>query len=162
MIEVSINLICQRKPGILSRLIRDIKLFGLIYSGHNIEYQGEQCLITINGSGELNCTREKLMQLMNEFPGVINVMDISITHEGSEVSGMKTRISSERIDAQQELTPAILLMAEKRLAETLGPIAAYLVETSAQSCQNCGDLFNALASELNNEGERHDFLSILN
>ena len=161
MIDVAIHLQCLRKPGILSRLIRDIKLFGLIYSGHNIEYQNEQCRITVNGSGELNCTREKLIEMLTDFPGVIRVNEVSIQHEGHEVSGRKTTITSEHIDPKQALSPNTLLMAEKRLAETLGPIASYLVETAAQDCANCGDLFRTLAAELSSEHERRQFLSIL-
>jgi hypothetical protein len=161
MIDVTINLLCSRKPGILSRLIRDIKIFGLIYTGHNIEYQDNRCQITINGSGELNCTRDKLEQMLNDFPGVITVTHVSIKHDGTEVSGLKTTISSEQIDPHQALTPNILLMAEKRLAETLGPISSYLVENATQNCTNCGELFAALAAELNNEQERRQFLSIL-
>ncbi len=161
MIDVTIQLLCTRQPGILSRLIRDIKLFGLIYSGHDIEYQGSNSLITVSGSGELNCTREKLKQMLSDLPGVISVSNISIRHDGAEVSGLKTRVSSEQIEPLQPITPAILLMAEKRLAETLGPVASYLVETAAQSSRNSGELFNALSQELSSEKERSDFLSIV-
>lgn len=161
MIDVSIHILCERKPGILSRLIRDIKLFGLVYTGHNIEYTDDQCLISVDGHGELNCTREELQEMLNQFPGVLSVMDISIRHQGSEVSGHKTSITSERVNPEEALSPTILLMAEKRLAETLGPVANYLVETAAQNCNTCGELFNSLAGELNNDKERQAFLSII-
>jgi len=167
MIDVTIQLLCARQTGILSRLIRNFKLFGLTYSGHNMEGQGGNSLITVNGSGELNCTREKLEQVLRDFPGVISVSNISIRHEGDEVSAPKTGISSgqidpfEQIDPLQALTPAILLIAEKRLAETLGPVASYLVETAAQSSRNSGELFTTLSQELSSQKERDDFLSIV-
>ena len=45
MIDVTIYLKCSKKPGTLSRLIRDIKLFGLIYSSHDIQHQHDFNLI---------------------------------------------------------------------------------------------------------------------
>ena len=133
MINVTINLICTRKPGTLSRLIRDIKLFGLIYTAHDIEYKDNNSLITVHGSGQLNCTREKLMEVLDHLPEVISIMDVTITQDGQEIEQFETQNSNELIHSMDLLTPAILLTAEKRLAEIMGPIANYLVETAAKS-----------------------------
>ena len=161
MIDVSIHLICTRKPGTLSRLIRDIKLFGLIYSSHDIEYNGENSVITVHGTGDLNCTRDKLIEVLNNLPEIISILDVTISHYGKEMEQFETHTSNELIHFQELLTPAILLTAEKRLAETMGPIASYLVETAAQSSNNAGELFHVLAEELNSTTEQQEFLSII-
>ena len=161
MINVTINLICTRKPGTLSRLIRDIKLFGLIYTAHDIEYKDNNSLITVHGAGQLNCTREKLMEVLDHLPEVISIMAVTITQDGQEIEQFETQNSNELIHSMDLLTPAILLTAEKRLAEIMGPIANYLVETAAKSSRNTGELFNSLAEELSSDSERKDFLSII-
>lgn len=161
MIEVSIHLICTKKPGTLSRLIRDIKLFGLIYSSHEIEYQQAHNLITVHGSGKLNCGRNRLIEVLNDLPGVISIDTINIVRNGVNIAQVHTQTSQEKILSREPLTSAILLTAEKRLAETLGPIANFLVETAATNCQNTGELFLTLASELNTESEKTAFLSII-
>lgn len=161
MIDVTINLICTQRPGTLSRLIRDIKQFGLIYSSHNIESRDGKNLISVHGTGELNCHKEKLIALLSALPEVISIIDITIIRDGIELDQIETQVSSELIKSNELLTPAILSTAEKRLSETLGPIASYLVETSAQTSRDTGELFHSLALELNTEVERQDFLSII-
>lgn len=161
MIDVTINLICSRKPGTLSRLIRDIKLFGLIYSSHDIQYQANSSQITVHGTGELNCTREKLIEILNDLPEVISILSVTIKRNGAEIQQFETHTSKEQIHFHAPLTPAILLTAEKRLAEIIGPIANYLVDTAVLNSQNTGELFHTLAEELNTENERKEFLAII-
>jgi len=162
MIDVSIHLICSRKPGTLSRLIRDIKLFGLIYSSHDIRYEDNHSLITVHGTGALNCTQEKLIEILNELPEIISITEVNISHNGAKLDQVETKISNELILSHELLSPAILLTAEKRLAEIVGPIAGYLVETAANTSKDTGELFHSLAAELNTEVEQQNFLSIIN
>ena len=161
MINVTIKLSCSKKPGTLSRLIRDIKLFGLIYANHQIEHNDNHCVISITGSGQLNCTQSKLRQFFEESNEVQKVFDITITRNGEEITEFRTEASNEVIRSSDHLSPAILLMAEKRMAEIIGPVATYLVEDASINSSNCGELFNALAGELNSDQERETFLSII-
>ena len=161
MIDVSIHLKCSKKPGTLSRLIRDIKLFGLIYSSHDIQYQQDYNLITVHGSGKLNCGRNRLIEVLNDLPEILSINSVKISRNGLEIKQVETQTSNELIHSKEPLTPPILLTAEKRLAEVIGPIAGFLVETAAISSQNTGELFAALAKELNTENEQKVFLSII-
>jgi hypothetical protein len=161
MIDVSIHLLCSEKPGTLSRIIRDIKLFGLFYKSHSIEYQSNQSLIVVNSSGELNCTQQRLVELLGEFSEVIKVKKVSISSDGEEVTDFRTTVSDTHIKALEPLSPAILLTAERRLSEIMGPIASLLVETASQTSQNVGELYRQLADELDNQVERLDFLSVV-
>ncbi|MBC8209573.1 MAG: hypothetical protein H8E21_00800 [Gammaproteobacteria bacterium] len=161
LIDVTIHLNCSRKPGTLSRLIRDMKKLGLSYTRHQIEHEQDQCVISVSGSGQLNCTRDKLIQIMEDLPGVLAVVKLQITRNGEHIEAFKTRTSNEQIHTQELLTPAILLTAEKRLAETIGPVAKYMLDSAAKTSQNTGQLFSALAEELNSDSERAEFLSII-
>ena len=161
MINVTIKLICTKKHGTLSRLIRDIKLFGLIYESHKIEHQNENCVISITGTGQLNCTHAKLKQFFEDSEQIQKVLDISISQNGEVIKDYRTEASNERINARDHLSPAILLTAEKRLAEIIGPVATYLVDDASVHSNNCGELFHALAQELNSDQERESFLSII-
>jgi hypothetical protein len=55
----------------------------------------------------------------------------------------------------------VVLAAEKRLSEILGPVASFIVESAALDSNNAGELFTRLATELNDQGERDYFLSIV-
>ena len=70
-------------------------------------------------------------------------------------------LSPDHIAAQERLTPAVILAAEKRLSEILGPVASFIVESTAKDCRNTGELFARLAEELNDQSERDYFLSII-
>ena len=161
MFDVSIQLLCTKKSGTLSRFIRDMKLFGLQYQSHTIEYQGDQSLIVINSSGELNCTQERLAEMFSEFSEVLEVRNVTVSRFGEEITEFKTKVSSARIDAQEPLSPAILLAAEKRLSEIMGPIASLLVQTASQSSANVGELYLQLANELDDQIESNEFLSVI-
>ena len=161
MFDVSIQLLCSRKPGTLSRLIRDIKHFGLQYRDHDIVYNGDECEITVNGSGILNCSREDLIEILGELAEVKVVQKLTISKNGNEITTFRTRFSRDYIHASEPLTHTVLLAAEKRLAEIIGPVASYLVETAAENSQNAGELYRALAVELNDVRERQEFLSII-
>lgn len=161
MFDVSIKLLCSKKPGTLSRLIRDIKHFGLQYSDHDIVYNGEDCQITVNGSGVLNCTKEDLIEVLDDLTEVKEVQNLTISKDGHEITTFRTRYSKDFIPASEPLTHTVLLAAEKRLAEILGPVASFLVETAAENSQNAGELFEALSHELTDIDERKEFLSII-
>lgn len=161
MYDVSIKLLCTRKSGILSRAIREIKLLGLQYQSHKIHFSDGRSSIVINAHGELNCTRESLKELFGNLPEVLSVDQIRVTHQGKEVKKFQTRASEAHIAATERITPAIVLAAEKRLSQILGPVASFIVENSAQECANAGDLFALLAEELNDTKEREYFLSII-
>ena len=159
MTDVSIHLICSHRAGTLSRLIRHIKSFGLTYKQHKIEDQGENNLITVCGSGELNCTRDALLNTFNNITEVISVKDIFISDDDIERPDCTTQ--NEKMSPEAALTPAILLVAEQRLAEVLGPVANYLVTITAERSKNTGELFRSLAKELNTDAERRAFVSIV-
>lgn len=161
MFDVSIQILCTRKPGTLSRLIRDIKLLGLQYSEHNIAYMDDTAVITVKGTGKINCSREQLIDMLTNMPEIISVQELTIKKEGEEVQTFRTQNSNNFILSSETLTPAVLLTAEKRLAEILGPVATYLVEEASSQSKNAGQLFNILAEELNSELEKNTFLSIL-
>ena len=161
MINVTIKLVCTKKHGTLSRLIRDIKLFGLIYEKHAIEHNDDHCIISITGAGQLNCTQAKLKDFFEDSNEIQQVVDIVITQNGEAITEFRTEASNESINPNDHLSPAILLAAEKRLAEIIGPVATYLVEDAAIGSSNCGELFYTLAKELNSDSERKSFLSII-
>jgi hypothetical protein len=161
MFDVSIHLLCTRKSGTLSRIIRDIKLFGLQYQDHSIDYLGDQSLIVVNSVGELNCSQERLTKFFHEFDEIVDVPNVTIMRDGEEITEFRTTASKTHIGAKEPLSPAILLVAEKRLSEIMGPIASLLVETASQSSQNVGELYLQLSEELNDQIERKEFLSVI-
>jgi len=161
MIDVSIQIYATRKSGTLSRIIREIKLFGLDYKRHKINYEGDQCFIAIESSGELNCTRDTLIEVFESLPEVIMVDQLAITRDGEEVKEFRTTTSEAYIGAREALSPAILLSAEKRISEILGPVASFLVEKAASDSRNVGDLYRLLSEELDDPEERKNFLAII-
>ena len=161
MIDVSIQIYATKKSGTLSRIIREIKLFGLEYKRHNIKYQGDQCFIAIESSGELNCTRDTLIDLFESMPEVIMVDQLAITRDGEEVTEFRTTTSQAHIGAKEALSPAILLAAEKRMSEILGPVSSFLVEKAASNSRNVGDLYRLLSEELDDPEERKKFLEVI-
>ena len=161
MFDVSLQLLCTSKSGTLSRLIREINLCGLQYKNHKIDTNSEHSHITINASGDLNCTLESFEELFVEFPEVLQVQQLQVTREGKDVDQFKTRVSQTHISAQEHITPALVLAAEKRLSDILGPVASFIVETAAQDCSNAGQLYSRLAEELYDQEERDYFLSII-
>ena len=161
MLDVSMAIQCTKKPGTLSRVIREIKLFGLEYKSHSIKFGNELCHIQVNSSGELNCSREQLIELFEALPTVVKIDRVSISRDGVEVSEFRTSKSNTHIGAHDEITPAIMLSAEKRMSEILGPVADFLVEKAAQNSKTVGELYRNLAAELDDPDERRDFLSII-
>ena len=161
MFDVSLQLLCTSKSGTLSRVIREIHLLGLQYKNHQIEFTGEHAHITVNSIGELNCTRASLEELFDKFAEVLQVQDLNVSLDGKDVTEFKTTVSETHISAHEHLTPAVVLAAEKRLSEILGPVASFIVELAALDSNNAGELFTRLAAELNDQGERDYFLSII-
>ena len=161
MFDVSLQLLCTKKSGTLSRIVREIKLLGLQYQNHNIEVNGEQSVITINASGDLNCSPENLIELFSGFSEVLKVENLDLTRDGKAVGQYRTTVSETHIDAREALTPAVLLAAERRLSEILGPIASFIVESKAENCRSAGELFAQLAGELDDPKEREYFLSVI-
>jgi len=161
MVDVSLQLLCTKKSGTLSRIVREINLLGLQYQNHQIKINGEESLITINASGDLNCTPESFVELFTGFPEVKEVQSLDLTRDGKSVQQYKTIVSETHIDANERLTPAVVLAAEKRMSEILGPVAAFIVESHARECRNAGELFTRLSEELDDQQERDYFLSII-
>jgi len=161
MFDVSLKLLCTRKPGTLSRVIREINLLGLQYKNHQIEFAGKHTRITVNAMGELNCTRESLGELFDKFSEVLQVQDLNVSQNGRDVTEFKTTVSETHISAREPLTPALVLAAEKRLSDILGPVASFVVESVAQDSNDAGELFTRLAAELDDQDERDYFLSII-
>ena len=161
MFDFSLQLLCTSKPGTLSRLIREINLFGLQYRSHKISVNGEHSHITITASGDLNCTFESLEDLFENFPEVLRVQELHVIEDGKEVKRYRTSVSETHIQAHEHLTPGVLLAAEKRLSEILGPVASFIVESAAQESRNAGELFERMSAELNDPQERAYFMAII-
>jgi predicted HAD superfamily hydrolase len=161
MYDVTLQLLCTRKSGTLSRVVREINLLGLQYKNHQIEFNGEHTHITVNAIGELNCTRESLEDLFDKFSEVLQVQDLNVSQDGKDVTQFKTTVSETHIAAGEYLTPAVVLAAEKRLSRILGPVASFIVESAVLESNNAGELFSRLAAELNEQGEIDYFLSII-
>ncbi len=161
MFDVSLKLLCTRKSGTLSRIVREINLLGLQYQSHNIETDDKHSHITINASGDLNCSPEDLQEMFLSFSEVLAVEQFHLTRNGKDVTQIETTVSDTKIPAHELLTPAIVLAAEKRLSDILGPVASFIVESTAIDSANAGELFSRLADELNDQSERDHFLSII-
>lgn len=161
MFDFSLQLLCTSKAGTLSRLIREINQVGMQYQAHQIETIGDESRISINAIGDLNCSLESLEELFVSFPEVLQVQQMRITSDGKDVTEFRTVVSETHVAVSEQLTPAVLLAAEKRLSEILGPVASVIVEVVAQKCANAGELYSCLAEELNDQDERDYFLSII-
>lgn len=161
MLEVRLQLLCTKKPGTLSRVIREINMVGLHYVNHRIENDDDYSRITINANGDMNCSPESFREFFDDFPGVLGVQELSVSRGGKEVTEVRTRVSDTRLSAKDQITPAIVLSAEKRLADILGPVASLIVASVADNCANVGQLYVRLAEELNDDEERRQFLSVI-
>lgn len=161
MYDFSLKLLCTSKPGTLSRLVREIGQVGMQYRGHRIEDNGKQSNISIDAVGDPNCTLESLEELFGNFPEVLEIVQLRLSSGGRDVTEFKTRVSATHVSATEQLTPAVVLAAEKRLSDILGPVASVIVETVAPQCRDAGELYVRLAAELNDDAEREYFLSIV-
>jgi hypothetical protein len=161
MFDFSLQLLCTSKPGTLSRLVREIHQVGLQYQAHQINTSGDQSEISITAVGELNCSLESLEEMFGNFPEVLQVKQLRVSRDGKDVTEFKTVVSETRIASGERLTPAVVLAAEKRLSDILGPVASVIVESVAQNCADAGELYARLAEELNDQNERDHFLSVI-
>lgn len=161
MFDFSLQLLCTSKPGTLSRLVREIHQVGLQYQSHQINTSGAESRISITAIGVMNCTLESLEELFNDFPEVLQVEQMRVTRDGKDVSEFKTVVSETHVAAREHLTPAVILAAEKRLADILGPVASVIVDAVAQDCSNASELYSRLAEELSDQQERDHFLSVI-
>lgn len=161
MLDVTLQLLCSKKPGTLSRVIREINVVGLQYQNHRIENNGDQVRLTINAAGDLNCNLDNLRDLFVGFPEVREVEQLRASRGGKDITEFRTRVSSSQISAADQITPAVILAAEKRLSDILGPVASVIVESMAKNCANVGELYTRLADELNDDEERRQFLSVI-
>lgn len=161
MLDVTLQLLCSKKPGTLSRVIRELNIVGLQYQKHQIENNGEQIRLTINATGDLNCSLDNLSELFCGFPEVREVEQLRASQGGKDITEFETRVSGSRISPTDQITPAVTLAAEKRLSDILGPVASVIVATVTGSCANAGQLYARLAEELDDDAERARFLSII-
>lgn len=161
MLEVRLQLLCTRKPGTLSRVIREINMVGLQYRDHRIENSDDYAQITVSANGEMNCSPESLKEFFEDYPDVLGVLELSLSRDGKPVEEVRTRVSETHLSVKDRLTPAIVLGAEKRLSDILGPVASVIVEAVAKDCLNVGQLYTRLAAELGDEDERRRFLSVI-
>ena len=161
MLEVRLQLLCTGKPGTLSRVIREINMVGLQYRDHRIENSDENLQITVSANGEMNCSPESLKEFFEDYPDVLEVLELSLSRDGNPVEEIRTRVSETRLSVKDRLTPAIVLGAEKRLSDILGPVASVIVESVAKECLNVGQLYTRLAAEFGDDDERRRFLSVV-
>jgi hypothetical protein len=92
---------------------------------------------------------------------VLEIVQLRLSSGGRDVTEFKTRVSATHVSDHEQLTPAVVLAAEKRLSDILGPVASVIVETVAPQCKDAGELYARLAGELNDDEEREYFLSIV-
>ncbi len=161
MLDATLQLLCSRKPGTLSRLLRELGQFGLQYRSHQIAEAGDQLRITILAGGELKGTPDELAAMLREFDEVVALENLKLERNGKSVSEFRNRRTQLRIAADEALTPAVLAAAEQRLSEILGPAASFVVETCARESRNAGELFTRLADEVSDTGERNFLLGAL-
>ena len=161
MFDFSLRLLCTSKPGTLSRLVREIHQVGLRYQAHQINTSGDQSQISITAIGVLNCSLENLEEMFGNFPEVIQVQQMRVTSDGKDVTEFKTIVSETQVASGEHLTPAVVLAAERRLSDILGPVASVIVESVAQDCADAGELYARLAEELNDQAERDHFMSVI-
>ncbi|MDH3764150.1 MAG: hypothetical protein OEU50_24480 [Gammaproteobacteria bacterium] len=161
MFDFSLQLLCTSKPGTLSRLVREIHQVGLQYQAHQINTSGDQSRISITAVGLLNCSLESLEEMFANFPEVIQVQKMRVTSDGKDVTEFKTIVSETQVASGEHLTPAVVLAAERRLSDILGPVASVIVESVAQDCADAGELYARLAEELNDQAERDHFMSVI-
>lgn len=161
MFDFSLQLLCSSKSGTLSRLVREIHQVGLQYRAHQISTSGDQSQISISAVGALNCSLESLEEMFANFAEVIQVQQLRVTSDGKDVTEFKTIVSETQVASGEQLTPAVVLAAEKRLSDILGPVASVIVEAVSQHCADAGELYARLAEELNDQDERDYFLSVV-
>lgn len=161
MFDFSLQLLCTGRPGTLSRLVREIGQVGLQYRGHRIESEDDKSIISIDAVGDPNCSLESLHELFGNFPEVLEILQLRLSSDGRDVTQFKTQVSEIHVSDAEHLTPAVILAAEKRLSDILGPVASVIVETIAPQCANAGELYARLADELNDQEERDHFLSVV-
>jgi len=161
MFDFSLRLLCTSKPGTLSRLVREIHQVGLRYQAHQINTSGDQSQISITAIGVLNCSLENLEEMFGNFPEVIQVQQMRVTSDGKDVTEFKTIVSETQVASGEHLTPAVVLAAEKRLSDILGPVASVIVDAVSQDCADAGELYARLAEELNDQDERDHFMSVI-
>lgn len=161
MMDVSIELLCNNQHGILSRVIREMKILGLVYKQHKIEEKGGNTIITFKASGEPNCNREGLEEALLKSNGVMSVRSMRFQLNGKDIERFRTKTVNSSIHCSELLTPVLLLSAEKRLSEILGPLASLLVEDAAKKSNNVGELYELLSKDLDDDQERAQFLSIV-
>ena len=161
MLDVSLQLLCTTRSGTLSRLIREMKQVGLQYQAHKISINGEYTHIEIDAAGELNCSRAGFEEVVAGFPEVLQIQQLKMSRDGKDISEFKIQVSETHVSTAEHLTPAVLLAAEKRLSEILGPVASVIVESVKDQCADAGELYRRLAAELNDDEERRIFLSIV-
>lgn len=161
MFDFSLQILCTSRPGTLSRLVREIGQVGLQYRGHRIVSEGDKSRISIDAVGEPNCSLETLRELFGNFPEILEVVQLDLSSDGRIVTDFRTRVSEIHVSDAEQLTPAVILAAEKRLSDILGPVASVIVETIAPHCADAGELYARLAEELNDQDERDYFLSVV-
>lgn len=161
MLDLTLQLLCSKKSGTLSRVIREFNVVGLQYQNHRIETSGDLVRFTINATGDPNCNLDNLRELFDSFPEVREIVQLSAAQDGKDITEFRTRVSSARMSAADHITPAVVLAAEKRLSDILGPVASVIVESVVNNCANVGELYTRLADELNDDEERTQFLSII-
>ncbi len=161
MFDFSLQLLCTSRAGTLSRLVREIGQVGLQYRGHRIESGGDKSVITIDAAGDPNCSLESLHELFSQFPEVLEIQHLRLSSDGKDVTEFKTQVSETHVSDAEHLTPAVILAAEKRLSDILGPVASVIVETIAPQCADAGELYARLADELNDPEEREYFLAVV-
>ena len=161
--DVIISIVTNGKAGVLSQIIRDIGHYGLVFKDMKFIQNQHNRMIKVYCSGKLHCASDRLIEILERHENVIKVENIEFNNESESkpVSNKKIHNADDKIMAHVEITPAVLLLAEKRLADIMGPVATILVEEASGQCSTAGELFQHLSVELDTEQEKNSFVSII-
>jgi len=153
--DISIIASTKNKPGVLSKVIRELGHYGLIYEGQKMEINNNLRVIEFHCTGRLHCEKGRLISILEEIPNVIKIVDIIV----KEDSGSDIKASEGFLGDKEPLSSAVILAAEKKLSNIIGPVATYLVEQASKECSTVGELFLMLSKELDTEEERNNLIS---
>ena len=189
--KFEITIITANEAGVLSELMRAVGTQGMMYRRNKKINEGNVDKVILTVEGNLSGDTSDLVSAIEELPLVefvegIEEVSSSRVFKSATNSSVKpvvvkpkeasseikrsakkrsdnSKVSSDLIQPYDVITPEVLKIAEKRLTDILGLVAPILVKQASMlmNLNSAGQLFDALAEELNDDNERAQFLSII-